>query len=179
MPSFSFNAGQAIEMQSDSKSAEREPVPAGRYSAMVTDSAIKATKAGDGEYIELTWEIVGGPHNNRKWWQMYQVKNKSEKAVSMAQADLSAICKAMGREGFDMTEDLHNHEIVVDLEIESQAGWSDKNRVPFMGYHAASAAAAAPAPAAPAPAAPAPQPVAADADKPSWQRAGWPDDPVE
>ncbi|MCH1580802.1 MAG: DUF669 domain-containing protein [Luminiphilus sp.] len=176
MPSFSFNVGQAIEMPSDNKSADYEVVPAGRYSAMVSDSAIKKTKAGDGEYIELTWEIVGGPHNNRKWWQMYQVKNKSEKAVSMAQADLSAICKAMGREGFDMTEDLHNHEIVVDLEIESQAGWSDKNRVPFMGYHSASAAPAAPA--APAPTPPPAQPVAAEADIPSWQRE-WPDDEVK
>jgi len=178
MPSFSFNAGQAIEMPSDSKSADFEPVPAGRYSAMVTESAIKPTKAGDGEYIELTWEIIGGPHNNRKWWQMYQVKNKSEKAVSMAQADLSAICKAMGREGFDMTEDLHNHEIVVDLEIESQAGWSDKNRVPFLGYHSATAAPAEPAPAAPTPVQPTPQPVAAEADIPSWQRE-WVDDEVK
>lgn len=177
MPSFTFNAAQAEQMTPTSN--DREPVPAGRYSAMITDSTIKATKAGDGQYIELVWEIIGGPHNARRWWQMYQVENKNPKAVQMAQADLSAICKAMGREGFDMTEDLHNHEIVVDLEIETQAGWSDKNRVPFLGYHAASAAPVAPAPAAPAPSAPAPQPMAADADKPSWQRAEWQDDPVE
>lgn len=179
MPSFTFNAAQADEMAPADNS--RAVAPAGRYSAMVVDSTIKTTKAGDGQYIELVWEIIGGPHNNLRWYQMYQVQNKSPKAVSMAQADLSAICKAMGREGFDMTEDLHNHEMVVDLDVEESPGYADKNRVVFLGYHSATASPAAPAPAAPAPVQPTPQPVAADADKPSWQRADqeWQDDEVK
>ena len=37
-----------------------DPVPAGKYQAVITDTEMKPTKAGTGQYLELTFQIQGG-----------------------------------------------------------------------------------------------------------------------
>jgi len=35
--------------------ADFEPIPAGKYVAVITDSEMKPTKSGNGSYLELTF----------------------------------------------------------------------------------------------------------------------------
>ncbi|RIK77249.1 MAG: hypothetical protein DCC68_17685, partial [Planctomycetota bacterium] len=54
MASLNFNANE-VEPASDF-----EPIPAGKYLAMITDSEMKPTKNGTGHYLQLTFQILDG-----------------------------------------------------------------------------------------------------------------------
>ena len=54
-----FDANQ-IEPTSDF-----EPLPAGKYVAMITESELRPTKSGVGNYLQLTFEIIEGPCKGR------------------------------------------------------------------------------------------------------------------
>jgi hypothetical protein len=73
-----------------------EPIPAGKYLAVITDSEMKATKNGNGYYLELTFQVIDGPYKNRLLWSRLNLHNPNEQAVQIAQGELSAICRAVG-----------------------------------------------------------------------------------
>jgi hypothetical protein len=62
-----------------------EAIPAGDYEAMVTDSQMKSTKDGSGQYLELTLEIQSGQFQGRKIWDRLNLQNRNAKAVEIAQ----------------------------------------------------------------------------------------------
>jgi hypothetical protein len=73
-----------------------EPVPAGKYLAVIVDSRTKQTKNGAGEYLQLEFEIVDGPYKGRKVWERLTLRHPNETTVKIAKANLSAICRAVG-----------------------------------------------------------------------------------
>ena len=77
-------------------SSDFDPLPAGKYLALITDSEMKPTKAGTGSYLQLTFEIIDGPHKGRKVWARLNLINSNDTTVKIAQAELSAICRAVG-----------------------------------------------------------------------------------
>ncbi len=85
-----------------------DPLPSGKYVAAVTNSEMKPTKAGNGNYLELTLEIVEGECKGRKVWARLNLENANAVTVQIARAELSAICRATGvLEPRDSVE-LHN-----------------------------------------------------------------------
>jgi hypothetical protein len=73
-----------------------EPVPANKYLAIITASEMKDTKAGTGQFLELTFQIIEGEYKGRNLWARLNLDNPNETAVKIAQAELSAICRAVG-----------------------------------------------------------------------------------
>ena len=63
-----------------------EPLPVGDYPAIVTSSEIKDTKAGDGQYIELTLQITDGEYAGRRIWERLNVHNKNKQTEDIARA---------------------------------------------------------------------------------------------
>jgi len=72
-----------------------DPIPAGKYQALITDSEMKPTKNGDGQYLELAFEIIKGDYRSRKVWARLKLENRNAQAAQIARADLSAICRAV------------------------------------------------------------------------------------
>ena len=68
-----------------------EPLPPGDYNAMITDSQMKTTKAGTGEYLELTMQIIDGNHSGRRIWERLNVVNASKVAEEIARSQLNGI----------------------------------------------------------------------------------------
>jgi len=89
MSKFQFNANEV-------EPASFEAIPAGKYEAVITKAEMKDTQAGDGEYLELTFQVIEGEHKNRLLWGRLNIVNKSEQAVKIARGQLSAICRAVG-----------------------------------------------------------------------------------
>ena len=52
MAFISFNATQ-VQPQ-----ASFDPIPAGKYICQIVESEIKSTKAGTGQQLVLTWEVL-------------------------------------------------------------------------------------------------------------------------
>ncbi len=76
--------------------APREPVPAGWYKAVISETEEKPTKAQTGSYLQLTVEIIEGEHAGRKVIDRLNLNNPNEVAVEIAQRTLSSICRAVG-----------------------------------------------------------------------------------
>jgi len=85
-----------------------EPIPAGEYTARVTKSDIKTTRAGNGEYIALQVEIMDeGPYNGRIIFENFNIVNPNEQAVKIARSSLKQLCSAVGITDLEDTAELH------------------------------------------------------------------------
>ena len=49
-------------------STDFDPLPAGKYPAVITASETKPTKAGTGHFLQLTFQVVEGPFKGRQLW---------------------------------------------------------------------------------------------------------------
>jgi hypothetical protein len=73
-----------------------EPIPAGKYLAVITESGWKPNKAGTGQYLQMTFEILEGTHKGHRLWERLNLIHPTPKAVEIAKAKLSAVCRAVG-----------------------------------------------------------------------------------
>ena len=113
-----------------------EPLPPGDYQAIISDSAIKATKAGTGEYIELTMQITDGQHSGRRIWERLNISNPNKVAEEIARSQLNGLRAALGIAKLESTEQLHDTPFVLSLDIDRKE--PTRNRV--MGYSSAKTA---------------------------------------
>jgi len=124
-----------------------EVLPAGEYQAMITDSEMKTTKNGNGEYLQLTVEIIDGEYKGRLLWERLTLKHPNAKTVEIAQRTLSAICRAVGVLQPKDSAELHGVAFVVKVGIEApKNGYDAQNRI--KAYKSARQAQTAPPPAA-------------------------------
>ena len=56
-----------------------EPIPAGKYVAVITESEMRPTKAGTGHYLQLTFQVIEGEHKNRLQWARLNLDNPNPK----------------------------------------------------------------------------------------------------
>lgn len=90
-----------------------DPIPAGTYVAVITESEEKATKAGTGSYLQLTFEVTEGQYQGRKLWARLNLNNPNDQAVAIARAELSAICHAVNVLDLKDTTQLHDLPMVI------------------------------------------------------------------
>lgn len=129
-----------------------DAIPAGDYEAMVTDSTMKSTKDGTGQYLELTIEIQSGQFQGRRLWDRLNLSNRNPKAVEIAQKQLAQLCHATGVLQVQDSQQLHNRPIVMKVAVKNDPERGPSNEI--KGYKARGAATAQ-APAFQAPRAPA------------------------
>ena len=85
-----------------------DPIPDGKYVAVITDSEMKPTKSGSGSYLQMTFQIVEGEYANRLLWVRLNLDNPNATAVDIARRELSAICRSVGVLMPTDSSDLHN-----------------------------------------------------------------------
>jgi hypothetical protein len=98
-----------------------EPIPAGKYLAVITESEFKPTKAGNGSYLQLTFQITDGPCANRLLWARLNLDNPNETARKIAQGELSAICRAVGVLAPNDSVELHNLPLVIHVRCKKRS----------------------------------------------------------
>lgn len=109
MATLNFNANEV------EPSKAFDPIPAGKYIAVITDSEMKETRAGTGRYLQLEFEITDGEYAGRKLWSRLNIENQNAEAVRLARADLSAICRAVNVLTPSDSIDLHNLPLVIKV----------------------------------------------------------------
>lgn len=145
--------------------ADFSALPAGDYSVLISSSEWKSAKSG-GQYLALTLQVLEGAHAGRFLWHNLNLNHSNAQASEIAQRELSAICRAVGRFQINDSEELHNIPMIVKVAyIPPKDQWPEKNQIKQWkpaGSAAQPALTPAPAPATkPAPkAAPAPAPAA-------------------
>lgn len=99
-----------------------EALPAGWYLVAIVGSESKPTKAGTGEYLELTLEVLEGDYKGRKVFDRLNLDNPNAQAVEISKATLSAICHAVGvLQPKDSTE-LHNLPLLAKVSVRDYQG---------------------------------------------------------
>ena len=107
--------------------------------------------------------MIDGACKGRKLWDRLNLHNPSEVAVKIAQATLSAICRAVGVLQPKDSCEMHDLPLVCKVRVERRADTDEPTNV-IKGYRARrTTGAAAPA-----------TPVAAPDSTPPWQRRAQP-----
>lgn len=99
-----------------------DPLPMGDYTLVVTASEVKATKEGGGEYLSCQMEVVDGQHKGRKLFVKYNIKNANPEAVSIARAELAALCRAVRVPSPRDSSELHDKPFDARLGIQPGKG---------------------------------------------------------
>lgn len=92
-----------------------DPIPAGKYPAVIIESEMKTTKSGTGRYLELTFEVIDGEYHGRKVWARLNLENPNSTAVEIARSELSAICRAVNVMQPRDSVELHNLPLVITV----------------------------------------------------------------
>jgi len=124
-----------------------EPIPAGKYLAAITESEMKPTKTGSGSYLQFTFTVIEGPHKNRVLWARLNLNNPNATAVKIAQAELSAICHAVGVMQPRDSVELHNLPLAIVVKLRKREDTGELTNE-IKGYERKGGGAAAQAPAA-------------------------------
>ena len=134
-----------------------EPLPAGWYTGTISQAELKATKAGNGQYIKLRYDITGPTHQGRVVFGNLNIKNANPKAEEIGRQQLGDIMRAIGLAKVIDTDQLIGGQIGIKLEVKQNAQYGASNEVKgFKSVSGSAAPAAAVTPAkAFAPAAPA------------------------
>jgi hypothetical protein len=136
-------------------SSTLEPIPAGKYPAVIIESEMKPNKAGTGSYLQLTFQIIDGEYKNRILWARLNLDNPNDTAVKIARGELSALCRAVGVMAPRDSCELHNLPLVLHVrckkrtdtgEISNEIKGFSKKESPATNPQPAVAAAAGPAP---------------------------------
>jgi hypothetical protein len=105
--------------------SEFDPVPAGKYLAIIIESEAKPTKSGKGSFLELTFEILDGDYKGRKLWARLNLENPNETAVKIARAELSAICHAVGVMQPKDSMELHDLPLTITVKCKKRDDTGD------------------------------------------------------
>lgn len=70
-------------------------IPEGWFSAVTERAELKMTKDGTGQYVSLLLKISGPTHAGRALFDTFNIKNKSDEAVSIGKQDLGKLMKAI------------------------------------------------------------------------------------
>ena len=157
LSAYNFNA-EEVE-----PSSSFDPIPAGWYTAIISNSEMKATRDGYGEYLSLTLQIIEGQHENRLVFARLNLKNANDKAVDIARKDLAAICRAVGVMSPQASEELHDIPLMIKVKVRPASSEYEASN-DIGGYKAVEGANLTPAPKTQTPVTP-----SAPAKKP-WQK---------
>ena len=97
-----------------------DPIPAGKYTAAIVDSKVKPTKSGQGEYLELAFQILEGEYKGRQLWARLNLNNPNAQTVKIARGELSAICRAVGVLSPNDSVDLHNLPMIITVRCKKR-----------------------------------------------------------
>ena len=160
-------AGYNFNAEEVEPSSSFDPIPAGWYTAIISNSEMKATRDGYGEYLSLTLQIIEGQYENRLVFARLNLKNANDKAVDIARKDLAAICRAVGVMSPKSSEELHDKPLMIKVKVRPASGDYEASN-DIGGYKAVEGANLTPAPkAASKPQTP---PPAATTTKKPWQK---------
>jgi len=130
-----------------------EILPVGEYTMQIIQSEMRPTKAGDGEYLWLEFEILAPKYAGRKFWERLNLFNKNEVTVKVAKKQLSAICSALNFATLPTdSEQLHFKPLKVAITHKENKQGNLETRAAYLGANtSAPKAESAPAASAPAP----------------------------
>lgn len=143
-------------------------IPAGWYTATITEADLREAKSGAGQYIKLRFDVIGPTHQGRVVFTNINIRHQNLKAEEIGRRQLGALIRAIGLPRVSDTDELVGHTVQIKVTVQPESAlYPASNEV--RGYKPVPSA-ARPTPTMPQPAMPqhqaAPTQAAPAADKP-------------
>lgn len=107
-------------------------LPAGWYTAQVTESDIVPLKSGMGNALKLTFEVLSDGYRNRKVWARLNIQHRgSPEAERIANEQLRELCESIGIVRMSDTVELHNKPVQIKVKVRKSDDpqYEDQNEV--------------------------------------------------
>lgn len=158
-----------------------DPIKPGWYAARVHKADLKATKDGQGQYLEIEFAIDENHHPDlagRLVWDRLNVFHRTEKTMRIARGQLRKLQESCGKPMVQDTDELLGSAVLVKVKVRAEtAEYRAQNEIddykPGFGCRTSCPVTSSPAMAAAGSSAPAAQPQAAaatPAQVPAWMR---------
>lgn len=108
---------------------EFQPLPAGWYTANITDAEVKDTKAGTGQYIKCRYDITGPSHEGRVVFGNLNIRNPNPKAEEIGRQQLGDLMRAIGLSSVTDTDQLIGGRCQIKLKVRKSEEYGDSNDV--------------------------------------------------
>lgn len=96
--------GKEIDVDSVPES-DYTPIPEGEYHLKIDDCELKESRNG-GNYIKLSYSVIGPTHQGRKVFGMITVNNANQKAEEIGAQQLASLARAIGLKKVSDTDQL-------------------------------------------------------------------------
>lgn len=102
----------------DTTQTDYAELPNGIYVMEVEASDVVPTKAGDGTILKTTNVVVEPEdYKGRKLFNNYNLENKNATAQEIGQRQFASLCRAIGVDGVEDSEDLHFKTFTVRVAL--------------------------------------------------------------
>ena len=125
---FSFDATN-IDI-SDNRSFE--PIPHGKYTAMVVKAEELSAREGTGKFLFLTCQVIEGPYTNRTVFYRLTTTNDNAEAVKIGKKDLAILMNNMGiGPVISDTQELQGKPFIMGVKVTQSEQYGLGNAVTF------------------------------------------------
>ena len=125
-----------------------EPLPDGWYDVVIHSAENKTTKAGNGSYLHLRYDVEGPSHQGRAVFGNLNLRNANPKAEQIGRQQFGELMRAIGLATVSDTDQLVGGRLSIKLTTRQDEKYGASNEV--KGFRAR-AGAVPPKPAAAAP----------------------------
>lgn len=132
-----------------------DPLPEGVYEVRIAGAEVKTTKAGNGKYLAIRYDVLTGEHERRVVFGNLTLRNPNLVAEQIGRQQLGELLQAIGKSDMEDTDELIGSTLKIKVIIRESDQYGPSNEVKgFRSAGGASKPAAAPAAAAPGKASP-------------------------
>lgn len=124
-----MNLGEIFSVDSVEASNNYEPLPAGWYSASISDAELRDTKAGTGVYVSVKYVISGPSHQGRIVYGNMNIRNPNSMAEDIGRQQLAALMRAIGLDEIRDTDQLIGGNCEIKLSIKQDEQYGDRNEI--------------------------------------------------
>jgi hypothetical protein len=87
---------EAFDVPNEEGTPPRDLLPAGKYSAVISEAVVGPTKNRKGQAVRLTWTITEGDYENRLLFQNILIQHESADAQRFGKQKFKDVCMACG-----------------------------------------------------------------------------------
>ena len=136
MATLNFNVNNNLKDNNGSDDSRYETVAPGWYHAGAIGSEMKTTRAGNGQYLNVQFEITEkGKFEGRYVWDLFNFENPNPKAVEIGLENFAKFCNAAGLNGM-VTDSYQTHHRPVRIRVVNEE-YQGEARAKIKGYRAA------------------------------------------
>ena len=93
---------------------------------MITNSTMKPTRQGNGQFLELEYTLLEGEHHNRKVWSRHNLHHANAQTVEIARRELATICRAVGIMQPGDSVELHQKPLTIIIGLRTRTDNGEK-----------------------------------------------------